>query len=91
MTIENANEQLAEVFDEVITTFNNCEGMQRFRNGELGKEHYAALMRETYFYTRENPQIQAAATAFFRGGQRNVVKDFLRHATSCLLYTSPSP
>ncbi len=82
MTIENANEQLAEVFDEVITAFNNCEGMQRFKNGELGKEHYAALMRETYFYTRENPQIQAAATAFFRGGQRNVVKDFLRHATS---------
>ena len=78
----NANEQLAEVFDEVIEKFNNCEGMLRFKNGELGKAHYAALMRETYFYTRENPQIQAAATAFFRGGQRNVVKDFLRHATS---------
>jgi len=81
-TATNPNEQLAEVFDDVITTFNNCEGMLRFKNRTLSKAHYAALMRETYFYTRENPQIQAAATAFFRGGQRNVVKDFLRHATS---------
>jgi len=80
--LTNANEQLAEVFDEVITAFNNCEAMQRLSNHTLSKAHYAALMRETYFYTRENPQIQAAATAFFRGGQRNVVKDFLRHATS---------
>lgn len=80
--VTNANEHLADVFDDVITSFNNCEGMQRFRNLELEKAHYAALMRETYFYTRENPQIQAAATAFFRGGQREVVKDFLRHATS---------
>lgn len=78
----NANQQLADVFDEVIYRFNHCEGMQRFTSGELGTAHYAALMRETYFYTRENPQIQAAATAFFRGGQRDVVKDFLRHATS---------
>lgn len=80
--IANANQQLAEVFDDVITNFNNCEGLQRLKNLELNKAHYAALMRETYFYARENPQIQAAATAFFRGAQRDVVKDFLRHATS---------
>lgn len=81
-TLANANEQLADVFNDVINTFNNCEGMQRLKSHDLEKVHYAAIMRETYFYTRENPQIQAAATAFFRGGQRDVVKDFLRHATS---------
>ena len=79
---ENANAVLAQVFDTVITEFNNCEGMRRFRDGELNSRHYAALMRETYFYTRENPQLQAAATAFFRGAQRDAVKSFLRHATS---------
>lgn len=78
----NAHQQLAEVFDDAIDRFNNCEGMQRLASGEMGKAHYAAMMRETYFYTRESPQIQAAATAFFRGGQRDIVKNFLRHATS---------
>jgi len=78
----HANDQLADVFDEVIGKFSNCAGMQRLRDHKLTRIHYAALMRETYFYTRENPQIQSAATAFFRGSQRDVVKDFLRHALS---------
>ena len=81
-TATDFNARLADAFDDVINTFNNCAGMQRFRAGELGLAHYAALMRETYYYTRENPQIQAAATAFFRGAQRDTVRDFLRHATS---------
>ena len=56
--------------------------MRRLRAGDLTQRHYATLMRETYYYTRENPQIQAAATAFFRGEQRTLVKPFLRHAAS---------
>ncbi len=68
----DANQILADTFDSVIAQFNSCPGMQRFTRGELDKSHYAALMRETYFYTRENPQIQAAATAFFRGQQRTL-------------------
>jgi len=80
--LKNPNEQLADAFDDVIATFNNSPGMQRLRKSDMDISHYAALMRETYFYTRESPQIQAAATAFFRGGQRDVVKDFLRHAIS---------
>ncbi len=56
--------------------------MRRFREGDLTKAHYAALLREVYFYTRENPQLQAGATLYFQGQQREMVKDFLRHATS---------
>jgi len=78
----DANQQLAAAFEDVITNFNASPGMRRFRNGNLSKAHYAALLREVYFYTRENPQLQAGATLYFQGRQREMVKDFLRHATS---------
>ena len=67
-------------FQAAVDRFNTCEGMSRFWRGELTREHYAVLMREVFHHTRENPQIQASATAFFRGRQRNMVKPFLRHA-----------
>ncbi len=78
----NANEQLATAFEDVIAKFNNSPGMRRFRDGNITKAHYAALLREVYFYARENPQLQAGATLYFQGQQREMVKDFLRHATS---------
>lgn len=56
--------------------------MRRLSEGPIGVEHYASYLRETYFYTRENPQIQATATAGFRGSDREMVKPFLRHALS---------
>ena len=69
-------------FQETIARFNDCDGMRRFWRGELERLHYAHLMREVFHHSRENPQIQAAATAYFRGAQRDAVKPFLRHATS---------
>ena len=71
-----------EVFQDTITQFNACEGMQRFWRGEVSKRHYACYMREVFHHARENPQIQATATAFFRGSQRDMVKPFLKHAVS---------
>jgi pyrroloquinoline quinone (PQQ) biosynthesis protein C len=56
--------------------------MARLLEGKVTPDHYAAYLRETYFYTRENPQIQAVATAWFREGDRQMVKPFLRHALS---------
>ena len=56
--------------------------ISRLSAGHLEVGHYAAYLRETYFYTRENPQIQAVATAWFRGSDREMVKLFLRHALS---------
>ena len=78
----DANQQLAAAFEDVIANFNDSPGMRRFRNGNINKAHYAALLREVYFYTRENPQLQAGATLYFQGRQRELVRDFLRHATS---------
>lgn len=82
MPLENASEILDQTFAAAIDHFNSCTGMQRFWAGELNARHYASLMREIYFHTRENPQIQALATVYFRGSQRGAVKPFLRHAIS---------
>ena len=75
-------EQINDVFCHAIDEFNDCEGMRRFWDRQLGLEHYASLMRQIFHHARENPQIQAAATAFFRGKQRTMVQPFLRHAMS---------
>ncbi|MEM6708504.1 MAG: iron-containing redox enzyme family protein [Pseudomonadota bacterium] len=78
----NAAESIAATFDSVIAEFNESPGMARFWNQELNASHWASLMREIYFHTRENPQIQALATVHFRGDKRAMVKPFLRHAIS---------
>lgn len=77
-----AHEVLQATFDRAIDEFNNSVGMQRLWNDELDQRHYAALMREIFHHSRENPQLQALATVFFRGPQRGMVKPFLRHAIS---------
>ncbi|MEM1434135.1 MAG: iron-containing redox enzyme family protein [Pseudomonadota bacterium] len=82
MPHDTASVVLDETFSNAIDLFNSCAGMQRFWGGELNAAHYASLMREIYFHTRENPQIQALATVYFRGHQRTMVKPFLRHAIS---------
>ena len=44
--------------------------IERLTRGDLTLAHYASYLRETYFYTREDPQIQALCTAWFRGSDR---------------------
>lgn len=75
-------EQLLTAWRDVETNFMVSEPIQRLTGGELRSDHYASWLRETYFYTRENPQIQAMATAWFRDSARGMVKPFLQHAIS---------
>jgi len=84
---DTANRGGMEAFDELQGAWATVEGrfmssrpIQRLAAGSVGPNHYAAYLRETYFYTREDPQIQALATAWFRGADREMVKPFLQHA-----------
>ncbi len=52
----------------------------RIVSGKVTRAEYCSLLREIYFHTRENPQIQAAVTPYFRNNARTVVKGFLKHA-----------
>lgn len=75
-------QRLKVAFAEILQEFMASAPIGRLMSGELGVEHYKAFLRETYFYTREDPQMQAWATAWFRGSGRGMVKPFLRHAMS---------
>ena len=45
-------------------------------------DHYKSYLEQTYHYTKNNPQIQALATVYFRGKDRDFVKLFYKHAIS---------
>jgi pyrroloquinoline quinone (PQQ) biosynthesis protein C len=77
-----AFDDLRVTWREVEHRFMSSRPMARLLEGKVTSDHYAAYLRETYFYTRESPQIQAVATAWFRGSDRQMVKPFLRHALS---------
>lgn len=47
--------------------------------GTLKRSHYMGYLRETYHYTRINPQTQAYATMFFARDHR-FIRQFLTHA-----------
>ncbi|MFT7667586.1 MAG: hypothetical protein ACI8X5_000265 [Planctomycetota bacterium] len=54
----------------------------RFVTGNASLAEYGSYMRQVFHQTRENPQAQAHATAYFRGSQRKCIKAFLKHAVS---------
>ena len=76
--IKRANDR----FQDVLTDFVASEPMAELQSGKVGIEEYKSYLKQVYFYVRENPQIQAMSTAYFRGHQRSMVKSFFRHAAS---------
>jgi hypothetical protein len=57
-------------------------GFQKISNGTLTIEEYKAILKQIYFYTRETPQFIALMTLHWRGNQRKVIGNMLRHAAS---------
>jgi len=74
--------EVAAAFEPVKQDFLESQPMQMLANGQLTLEHYKSILREIYYYSREDPQIQALAAVYFRGQDREQVKPFLRHAIS---------
>ncbi|MFK8017996.1 MAG: iron-containing redox enzyme family protein [Gammaproteobacteria bacterium] len=69
-------------FDDSLARFEKGRAISTLLAGQATAEQYCAILRQIYFQARENPQIQAFATAYFRGDQRNSVRRFLQHATA---------
>jgi len=57
-------------------------GLSRLAHGEFSEPHYASLLRELYFYVRENAPIQASFTIHLRGEDKKIIAPMLRHAYS---------
>ncbi len=78
----DARLKLQTAFRTVQADFLRSAGLARVQQGRMGVPHYASYIRQVFHHTRENPQIQALATVYFRGHQRAAVKRFFKHATS---------
>ena len=75
-------EHIQEEFQKVLMTFMNSRTISSLMEGRFTVEHYKSILRQVFHHTRENPQLQALATVYFRGHQRAAIERFYRHATS---------
>lgn len=73
---------IKSVFADVLRDFEQSPAMQKILSGNITLEHYKSYLRQTFHYTRENPQIQAQATVYFRGTDRDFIKMFYKHSIS---------
>jgi len=55
---------------------------QRLASGDVQLKHYKAYLRETYFQTGHNPQIQAVSTGALPSSKQKVVYKIFQHAMS---------
>jgi pyrroloquinoline quinone (PQQ) biosynthesis protein C len=78
----NANEALQAAFQPVREAFFRSPGIRRIQEGRIDVPHYASYLKQVFHHTRENPQLQALATVYFRGPKRDAIKRFFRHASS---------
>ncbi len=78
----NTVSELQRAFKAVLAKFMSNPGVNRVFEGSLEVDHYASYLQQVFHHTRENPQIQALATVYFRGHQRAAIKRFFRHASS---------
>ncbi len=72
--------RLREDFERVLKCANGSDAVKRLAEGRVTVKHYAAVMRQIFHQARENPQLQAFATMYFHGRQREMVAPFLKHA-----------
>ena len=75
-------DELKERFQPILQTFLASKPIVSLLDGEMTVEQYRGILRQVFHHTRENPQLQAMATVYFRGSQRDMVRLFFKHATS---------
>ncbi len=73
---------LKQRFEPVLSEFLQSKSMTALVSGDMRPEEYRSVMKQIFHHTRENPQLQALATVYFRGRDRDMVKMFFNHATS---------
>jgi len=76
-------ERLSESFDAAMhDVVENCHALQLLATGQIDRDQYASVLEQWYFQTRDNPQLQAEQTVYYRGKQRQLIKLAFQHAAS---------
>ena len=78
--MQHAFDTLLSAFDEAFAEFNQSRALRFMQSPDFRRSHYASALREIYFYTRDNPQLQCTLTLAFRGDQRKAVRRIMGHA-----------
>jgi len=74
--------EIHSAFAQTIRGFSESPAARFLNSGKLTIHHYKSVLTEIFHYAREDPQLQAQATVFFRGSDRECVKMFFKHATA---------
>lgn len=75
-------QELRARFQPTLEAFLASRPMAALDAGEMTIPQYRSILRQIFHHTRENPQLQALATVYFRGRQRDMVRPFFAHASS---------
>jgi pyrroloquinoline quinone (PQQ) biosynthesis protein C len=78
----DAHRELVTAWHQRLPHMARSPAFQKIAGGGITTPEYAAMLRQIFHHARENPQIQALATARFRGNDRQMVRAFLGHACS---------
>ena len=78
----NVKIEIKDAFATAMAAFAVSPAMLALTEGRVTLAQYKSVLREIYHYAKEDPQIQALATVYFRGEDRDTVKMFLKHAVS---------
>ena len=81
VTVE-AVQRVRGAFEEALADFLSSAPVRRVLDGQITEAHYKSYLREVYFHTRDEPQLQAFVTAWFKGEDRALVRPFLKDAIS---------
>jgi hypothetical protein len=81
LSIERMTE-IKHAWTPIIEDFNSSGPLKRLGSGNISIEHYKSVLRQIFHYSREDPQIQALTTIYFRGKQRQLIRKFYQHAIS---------
>jgi len=75
-------QELRDRFQPTLEAFLRSPPMAALYAGDMTVAEYRSILRQIFHHTRENPQLQALATVYFRGAQRDMVRPFFAHAAS---------
>ena len=78
----NIRMEINDAFAAAMKRFSISPAMHALAEARVTLNQYKSVLREIYHYAKEDPQIQALATVYFRGEDRDTVKMFLKHAIS---------
>lgn len=74
--------QIGDAFQAALESFMKSKTISLLAEGSITLSQYKSVLREIYYYVREDPQIEVLMTAYLRGRDRRSVKGLLQHAIS---------